>query len=543
MDTYQPHAIIAAIVLIGFAVGMVVWPFLRLRDLVLRWIDSADETGASLKVHEQKVAHWAALMARVGGFAFAVQLWVALGLTALALVIWATHRIFEALLWLLVATAAVSCVLGFLGLMGNKLIGAVALKPLRFAILACVTRLDSRPPVVLLRSFIQATLWYRGTWEYRGRYDMRRFEEFLLAPLATAASASGPVLSIGEEPVRLFKAGHHVVLSMTSAQVALRSIDMLFIRSTDDNWRAVAELAIQASRFVLVLPATTAGLLEELALLNARSLTGKAIVAMPPPTNDEYFSWRDEASIRSLWNAVRDACSEHGWAFPAYTPEGLMYVPRPDFSILTSASLHGSADVKALTAAIEALLPHIPDAGTCPTAELIRRIEGITGQRALDRSRTSSNAAEPEGNYAYGVEPGYARADGTVMAVETWTSAAGRPYASIQVHFETSDGAIHKTWCPWQGNAAYRAGEHVRVRYRIADPLITQIVATQKPFKSAFLAFSTVMIIGMLSRILLLDDVPWYLFYLGLAVLALVSCAPVIQELREASRSGGHRAS
>jgi hypothetical protein len=487
-------------------IGLAWWAARRARAAVTGLIQSADSSVEILDRCERRIASVIAVSRRVVGTLFGLA--VVLEVSGIGLVFWpgrsASDR-GDTWVWFLFGGAALMTIAMVVGLVEHPIVRALVV-PLRLERLARASRSDPRPPVLLLRSFTQSALWLRHARTHRGRYDFPTVMEFHLSGLATAASAIGPVLAIGDGPLRLFTGPP----------------DVAFIRSTDDSWRAMVTRAVNACRCVLLVPGNSAGLVAEVGLLREAGVMGKTVVFMPPPTRGSYFRVWDEASLRCQWTALRDVFAPHGWALPDYDPDGMLYVPRPDLSIHVAASLQGQTEPASIRSALERLAPHLTELGNRPTSALLADLELITDRQTPGPTiRAHRQPAEIQAREVTGLERGYARSVGTVLATVACESGDGQPYTIVQVRFHSSPASDHVTWCPVTGRSRTPAvGDPVRVRYRASDPLETRLLEGMT--LRNWLWFAPVAALGLACLYFQTMFAPWYISVLAWATLVVV---------------------
>lgn len=129
------------------------------------------------------------------------------------------------------------------------------------------------------------------------------------------------------------------------------SNDTVCVRAKDENWFEIVRTLAQQSRAIILLFDDGRGILDEVKHLSASGLTSKTIIRVAPI---QPLAADPEASQRR-WVEAKCLLEKAGLHPPVATPEGFLYIPRPDFSVLHSAPLSQGTD-----SALQELLRFIP---------------------------------------------------------------------------------------------------------------------------------------------------------------------------------------
>jgi hypothetical protein len=425
-----------------------------------RDLDLDSETIGSLQRREQILWWWVKFFQQTGtALAFISPLWVLVMGFAIFYFddIGSPHRWsqFWFLFWLMIAPV-LAAFTGALLLQLAHSIGDRSLKLVRAERLSRLVRIERRPPLLLLRSFVQNSLWYahRETRDSKGLV-MHRLKEFSLERLSAAASVHGPVLSVGAGPMALFGP----------------LIDVVFLPISVAPWQPLVACLMRASRVIFIIPGTTGGVLEEFSLLQDSDAISKTIVYMPPSTRHFVFRTWDEWRLMLHWENVRSNCRQHGWALPEYAPHGLLYAPNDDFSVRVGVSLCGRAGTQNLSKGITTLLPHLGTNGVRPASEVMIDLDRIYGKQVPHWPRIPNNQKvardRPDG------VRGRVIVSATVIAIRQFTGSDGTAVGQPVVCFIGPDGTAVNVCCPTRQQ--YEIGARVEVTY-VTDPLDARII-------------------------------------------------------------------
>lgn len=207
---------------------------------------------------------------------------------------------------------------------------------------------DARSPFVVLRPFKQDGLAFPlSHLVARGRKgDARSY----LNEIGEAVSPFGVLLAIGNP---------------TATVDFYSTPQLLYFQAAENCWPAIFRAASEVARAVILIPARSPGVIEEMRVLANDGKTAKTIVFMPPTpvqsTAAQAFLPQISAErIRDEWEQVRTYwATSAGLFLPAYCSQGLLFVPREDYSCRVGANLDGKATVAALREGIVQLLPHL----------------------------------------------------------------------------------------------------------------------------------------------------------------------------------------
>lgn len=216
-----------------------------------------------------------------------------------------------------------------------------------------VARLETKPPILLLRSF------FEGALSRHSRVPNPYSE------IGSLTEGEPIVKSIEKE---LSEFGRPVAIGMPSHEMPDRGDhEIVFIETSDADWHNVFLTVAKHSRFILLSPGWTTGVLHEMKTISAEGLWRRTVVYMPPILDGS----RDTKIITKSWGRARNHCATIGMQLPEYDQQGMLYVPNSDFSVNHSYPLLTVSGEWALPAAIALALP-----------ELLGMLEGNYGTMA-----------------------------------------------------------------------------------------------------------------------------------------------------------------
>ena len=232
---------------------------------------------------------------------------------------------------------------------------------------------DPRPPFVLSRSSSDTSL----------TIGPDRISVDLNAPPRVYSGRS----IVEEIDSHLAELGR-LILIQTEKEIDWSRYDFIVIEEDieGDSWPSTFLFVAVRARGVLILPADTQGVVEELVMIRASSLLDKTLVIMPPVGLGSASPLHKEAERRQFADAWGRAQMQLNCKLdlniPDYCEEGLAYIPARDFSIERAFPLHHSW--WRVEEAIEEL---VPDGQLCqPLGETIDQLER-QGIVRIDRRR------------------------------------------------------------------------------------------------------------------------------------------------------------
>jgi hypothetical protein len=226
---------------------------------------------------------------------------------------------------------------------------------------------DSRSPFLILRPFTIKDAYIHRYRVINSSSAKNGFENRLLA-LAEALQLFGPPFSLGGFDGKDFDADR-----FTFDLVTWR-IPIIFVHIKQDNWWKNFAEAANYCRAIILLPAVSPGVLQEVQYIQKDlDLLTKTIIFMPsafPKLRHKSFN----RSIAVNWAQVRYTLSLQGFRLPAYTPQGMLFIPNNDLSVKYSYELQGRSDKEMLRLGIEQLLTIIPNRGASAST-LLQQLE------------------------------------------------------------------------------------------------------------------------------------------------------------------------
>jgi len=209
-------------------------------------------------------------------------------------------------------------------------------------------RRDSRAPVLFLRSFSRGTLWgYSYTGGVRsGPIPVSSTATYnYLDGVARALSPIAPLLCIGGG---LNKDEHGFAVAE----------NLVYLTCDQHRWRDLFLFAAERALSIVIAPASTTGLTQEIRDVVSRHWSEKTLVFMPPAPHRLGARENTEHAMRRTWQKAQTAWAKHGFMLPDYETAGMLYLPQTDFSIRSAVALSDKRD--AIRVAIDTLLPQIP---------------------------------------------------------------------------------------------------------------------------------------------------------------------------------------
>ncbi len=258
-----------------------------------------------------------------------------------------------------------------------------------------LARQSPNPPILFLRSFQRPELT-------RGPLSVSSSSlDFGLSHSSTA-TYGGETLAyhIGEavsELGRLVAIGNHTEAFWTRAVDDPMSIPEIgsqaYLISKEENWLEVFLEVVRASKFIIVIPETTTGIVREMKILKDAEFIKKILILMPPTPQAQMNESSNMREIypyfRSRWNEVRSILAGKGIYLPVYNGTGMIYLPNLDFSVRISEPLSkipykeemfpqvSNSDIlMAIQTTIYKMLQSLPTVKGVPLNELVKRLEG-----------------------------------------------------------------------------------------------------------------------------------------------------------------------
>ncbi|MEL6535366.1 MAG: hypothetical protein AAFQ98_08145 [Bacteroidota bacterium] len=188
---------------------------------------------------------------------------------------------------------------------------------------------DSRPPVLLLRSFVNDELYtiYKKPNQYLGvsgqMRALSRYPDYAQSKIAEAGMVV-EILDLGF----LVLLGHYDEVDTSAA------IDHIYLQSKEECWWEVFKESASYAQFILIIPEISDGLVEEVSYLMSSQLLDKTLIYLPNLEDDEYFKLLsgEQERILSRWDEIRAFWKESGFNFPDYDTRGMVYQPHLDLS-------------------------------------------------------------------------------------------------------------------------------------------------------------------------------------------------------------------
>ena len=186
--------------------------------------------------------------------------------------------------------------------------------------IARLARTEQRPPILLLRSFFNSRL-ARHARVKAGEY-VEAGGENIIKTLELPLAAFGRPVALGVPKHERPDSGRQQIV---------------YIETSDEDWQRVVLLVACVSRFVLMVPGWTDGVVNEMELIGSGQLSSRTIVLMPPSLRSS-----DRKKIAREWNRVKERCAASGFRIPSYDDRGMLYIPNADFSVRTQVMLQGA---------------------------------------------------------------------------------------------------------------------------------------------------------------------------------------------------------
>lgn len=249
-------------------------------------------------------------------------------------------------------------------------------------------RADQRAPFLLLRSFTETCLWYADRTRFLGRGRQVNHRRNLVEALAAPKETRGPVLALGDEKPDSFDSNPLADMVRT-----------VLYWTPDRLWEVCFDYLVMASRAVIVIPGTTPGIIRELESLSQladdEQIKRRIVVIMTPATDSAQagrLAAEDERSLQESWERIRKHLRKHKLELPEYHVDGMLYVPKRDFSVHRSESL-GRGNEAMLADRLEAFLG--PPEGDLPsTADVLARLDELT-RADVPGSSASASPLDP----------------------------------------------------------------------------------------------------------------------------------------------------
>ncbi|MEQ1697943.1 MAG: hypothetical protein ABL901_19090 [Hyphomicrobiaceae bacterium] len=167
--------------------------------------------------------------------------------------------------------------------------------------------------------------------------------------------------------VHLAPFGRLVTVGKVRLPKPVLSNDTVCVRAKDENWFEIVRALAQQCRAIILLFDEGRGILDEVKHLSASGLTSKTIIRVAPI---QPLAADPEASQRR-WIEAKGLLEQAGFIPPMATPEGFLYIPRPDFSVLHSVPLSQGTE-----SALQELLTLMPAADSgCSLADAMGLID------------------------------------------------------------------------------------------------------------------------------------------------------------------------
>lgn len=103
----------------------------------------------------------------------------------------------------------------------------------------------------------------------------------------------------------------------------------LSISTTDQTWQHVVSKLTKVCYSIIILPEQTPSLIYEMDEISKSDLLDRCLIIMPPAPNK-----RAAIELNQAWEEIVTALNQiKGFQLPAYSPNGLLYIPNADFSV------------------------------------------------------------------------------------------------------------------------------------------------------------------------------------------------------------------
>jgi hypothetical protein len=197
-----------------------------------------------------------------------------------------------------------------------------------------------------------------GKWFFKGNQNTRPLD--FVGELPKATRPLGPVLAIGGA-------------EMEDPELEWRR-QIIYVDSSELNWRKLFSKIAVPSRAIFLFPSASAGVLEEVSAIVKVGFVGKTIVLMPPAGVDGQFSLTVFKTLEASWSETRERWGRSGLRLPPYSDNGLLYMPREDFSVKHGYVLRFESG--AMKRGLDWLLPKLEGASGS-TASLLEEIDEV----------------------------------------------------------------------------------------------------------------------------------------------------------------------
>lgn len=182
-------------------------------------------------------------------------------------------------------------------------------------------RLEQRPPVFLLRSFLQSSLSrHSRTIDYStvglhgdglptaspGQNIVQTLEKWL--------GFFGRPVALGIPKEEMPESGEH---------------EIVFVRTDDTTWEQAFQVLARHSRFLFLVPGSTPGVIKEMEAIRDQGFCARTFVYMPPAPKGS----PDQSRIQKEWQRTREYCAKYRFALPEHEADGMLFVPDERFSI------------------------------------------------------------------------------------------------------------------------------------------------------------------------------------------------------------------
>jgi hypothetical protein len=242
---------------------------------------------------------------------------------------------------------------------------------------------DARPFCLLLRSFSDCALGYGLPFTQLGDKGQRQYQGPIhFQALADGLGEAGRLLVLCREPI-------------DDSRLRSHHFSHIGLRAPDERWIELFRYAAERARSIVLVPGMSPGLLEEIGFIRSDpALLRKTLVFMPPTPPEKvggtFYFERDRHELE--WGKVQAAWASSGLELPNYTVQGMIYIPRADFSIDRHVSELALSAPAGLKEVVEAIAPSAATA--CTTGDIIATALS-RGARRLETSK--SDAQESKG--------------------------------------------------------------------------------------------------------------------------------------------------
>lgn len=252
--------------------------------------------------------------------------------------VWQSKRIYEWLRFLSVCCMFLTPLAGDLGWFVFLLAGVIAWRFTNLSLNAHLPSLDPqkdvRAPYLLLRSFHASALRSRVSEKIRISSVQRITTTHSLAEELETKQCLGPVVVLQEEPRTKSTINEREWTAEYSPP------NLIVLQESDAQWLQTVEYLMKRCRAVIFLPGVSPSITYEIQTLRRLDLFNRVIVLMPPASKSWIDQQTENQKMQSAWGKVQKRLkSKLALNLPRYNPNGLLYLPNQDLSVMDSYEL------------------------------------------------------------------------------------------------------------------------------------------------------------------------------------------------------------